>query len=347
MNRWSVACLIALLTLPVSHAEEARPLKPGEAVEYRDRAFFPRRWQERKLSTRLFPWEGDKVVFLTTKDDLDGEVMARFVGRLDAGWKRYADLVGKSPRPFKLVAGKPSIAAVPDAELTCGYGCGHVGATGIEVGGFYASDYPLVRKQPDAFPHYYFYEMGRNYYVFGDRHSLFVTGYAVFLRYVCMDALGCDDPDDATRKVIEECEERYAASDLPFLKAFTTLDGLDEKAPRLKDPGPSDQPVLYAAAMLKLRQDHGGDAWVKRFLAALHRCPEVKPETKEKALRQSLNWLVAASTAAKKDLTPVFAGRWRMPLPDATRKALQAVDWAKADLDPAGVISQVPAKPAK
>ena len=44
-------------------------------------------------------------------------------------------------------------------------------------------------------PHYVFYEMGRNYYTFGDRHSCFITGFAVFMRYVCMDALKCEDTD--------------------------------------------------------------------------------------------------------------------------------------------------------
>jgi len=352
MNRWLAGSLLVLPLIQFSHAEEAKPLKPGEAVDYGKMAFYPERWKKQKAAGKLYPWQGKEVVLLTTKDDLDGEVMARFVGRLDGGWKLYADLVGKPPRPFKLVAGKPSIAAVPDASLTCGIGCGYIGATGIEVGGFHASDYPLVKKSLKAFPHYYFYEMGRNYYVFGDRHSLFTTGLAVFMRYVCMDALKCDDPDAATRRVIERAEQGHADSKMPFLKAFTTLDGLGEKDPRLvgkdgKPIHPSDQPVLYAAAMLKLRKDQGGDAWVKRFFAALHRCPEVKPDTKEKALRQSLNWLVSASIAAKKDLAPVFCDRWRMPLPDAARKALKAVDWAKADLDPAEVIKSLPAEPAK
>jgi hypothetical protein len=238
---------------------------------------------------------------------------------------------------------------VPAADLTCGYGCGYIGATGIEVAGFYGSDYPLVRKQPEAFPHYYFYEMGRNFYVFGDRHSLFITGFAVFMRYVCMDALKCGDPDEATRKVIERCEQGYADSDLPFLKALTTLGGLGEKDARLKDGAgraiqPSDQPVMYAAAMLKLRKEHGGDAWVRRFCAHLLKCPEVKPDTQDGALRQSLNWLVAASGAAGKDLSGVFAERWRLPLGKATRKVLQAVDWSRADLDVAGVIRKLPAE---
>lgn len=326
---------------------DKKQLKPGEAIEYRDLAFYPKRWEERKLSTRLVPWEGQRIVLLTTKADLNARTMTLFVDRLDAGWKVYADLVGQAPRLFKHLREKPTIAAVPDAGLTCGHGCGYIGATGIEVGGFYATDYPLAKKNAKAFPHYYFYEMGRNYYVFGDRHSLFITGYAVFMRYVCMDALQCEDPDAGTRKVIEQCEEQYAASDLSFLKAFTTLDGLDEKAARLKDRDgktihPSDQPVLHAAAMLKLRKDHGGDEWVKRFFATLQKCPAVKPDTKERALKQSMNWLVAASIAARKDLSPVFVARWRMPLNEKTQKALKAVDWSKVALDPADVIKSLP-----
>jgi len=325
-----------------------RIAKPGQAVDYRSQAFFPKRWEERKVSTKLFPWQGQQIVFLTTHADLDGKIMNRFLERLDAGWKLYADLVGRSPRPFKQIGGKPIIAAVPDAGLTCGLGCGYIGATGIEVANFYGSDLAVVTKNSKAFPHYYFYEMGRNYYVFGDRHSLFITGYAVFMRYVCMDALGCEDPDARTRKVIEECEERYAASDIPFLKAFTTLDGLDEKAPRLKNKDnrpihPSDQPVLYAAAMLSLRKQYGGDEWVKRFFAALLKCPEVKPTNNDQALRQALNWLVAASVAARKDLSGIFVERWRLPLDKAARKALAEVDWTRPGLDPAEVIRKVSA----
>jgi hypothetical protein len=349
MNRW-LAVYVVLLSCAYGAPRAAdgdKELKPGPAVDYGKLAFYPKRWTDRRLSTRLVPWRGSQVVLLTAKADLDGKTMARFVDRLDGGWKLYADLVGRSPKTFRQVGGKPSIAAVPDAALTCGLGCGFIGLTGIEVAGFYASDYALVYKQPDAFPHYYFYEMGRNYYLFADRHSLFITGYAVFMRYVCMDALKCDDPDVAMRKVIEQAEQGYADSKLSFVKAFTTLGGLGEKDPRLKGKDgrpiyPSDQPVLYAAAMLKLRKDHGGDVWVKRFLAALARCPEVKPATKQRALRQSLNWLVAASAAARKDLTGVFVDRWRLPLADATRKALEAVDWSRAELDIAQVIKKLP-----
>ena len=101
---------------------------------------------------------------------------------------------------------------------------------------------------------------------------------------------------------------------------------------------PSDQPVMYATAMLKLRKDHGGDAWVAKFFRHLQQCPEISPDTEAHALAQSLNWLVAASCAAGKDLTPVFVDRWRMPLDPATRETLHKVDWASPGLDAAQVI---------
>jgi hypothetical protein len=347
-RRRTWAAILTCLSVSLAPRASGQEIKPGARIDYKALAFDPKKWEERKLDTRLVPWEGKHLVFLTTGPDFNPKMMGRFLSRLEAGWNVYADLVGQSPRPFTQLNGKPTIAAVPDAALTCGYGCGYIGATGIEVAGFYATDYPLAARAPKAFSHYYFYEMGRNYYLFGDRHSLYITGYAVFMRYVCMDALKCDDPDANTRRVIEACEPLYAASDLPFLKGFTnTLDGLGEKNHRLRDRTgqpvvPSDQPVIYAAAMLKLRKDYGGNAWVKRFFAALAKCPEVKPDTKEGALRQSLNWLVAASAAARKDLTPVFVGRWRFPLARRTQDALKQVDWSNPDLDPAKVIASLP-----
>lgn len=326
-----------------ANAVAPKPPAPGRAIDYGPMAFFPNRWKEQEHSTQLFPWEGKQVVLLTTKKDLDPKVIEVFLDRLDGGWKYYADMVGQSPRPGKLLKNKPTIAVVPDGRLTCGYGCGLVGATGIEVAGFDGSDYPLVVKNPKAFPHYYFYEMGRNYFVFGDRHSAFTTGYAVFMRYCCMDALKCEDAEAKVRDQIEQAEGHYAKSNMPFLQAFTTQGGLDEKVPRLKDMvGPSDQPVMYASAMLKLRNDYGGDGWVKRFCRQLATCPEVKSDTPEGALYQSVMWLAAASVAASEDLTPLFVDRWRLPVGEKTRKALKQIEWKAQELTAITVLQSLP-----
>ncbi len=325
-----------------------RAIKPGAAIDYKPLAFDPQKWTEKSIDTNLVPWEGERVVLLTTSPKFSPVVMTRFVERLDAGWETYEKLIGRSPNLFKHLNRKPTIAAIPDAGLTCGYGCGFIGSTGIEVAGFYQNDYALVNANPDAFAHYYFYEMGRNFYLFEDRHSLFITGYAVFMRYVCMDALNCQDPDVQTRAMIESCEQAFADSDISFLSGFTNLeDGRNEKAHRLTDRQgnpitPSDQPVIYAAAMLKLRRDYGGDDWVKKFFSVLMKCPPVKADTREGALKQSVNWLVAASAAAGQDLTPVFVQRWHMPLSQTTQDALARVDWKSAKTNPSALIGRLP-----
>ncbi len=314
--------------------------KAGKAVDFLTLAEYPELWREKKVSPWMYPWMGKNIVFFTTTTQLDPRIIGIFLKRLDDAWKLYADLTGTHPTPYKLYKDMPTIAAVPDDGLNCGAGCSYVGATGMELCLFYSYDYPMVVKDNKAFAHYYFYEMGRNYYTFGDRHSLFVTGYAVFMRYVCMDTLKCVDPDIATRKTIEACEEDYSKSDLPFLKAFTTLEGLDEKTPRL-DIQPSDQPCMYATVMLKLYRENGKNAWLKRFFAALLQCPEVKPSTPNNALKQCTNWLIAVNAAAKKDLTSLFVKRWRMPLLVAASERLAKVDWADPKLDVASLCEKI------
>ncbi len=342
-------CLGLLLsTIGLMDAACANPpeASPGPAIDYLPIAFYPERWKEQGQDAMLYPWQGKRIVFLTAKNDLDRQVMGVFLDRLDGAWQFYEEIMGRSPRRFKQLKGQPTIAAVPDAKLTCGYGCGFVGVTGIEVSAFDRVDFPLVKKNPKAFPHYYFYEMGRNFFLFGHRHSSFTTGFAVFMRYAAMDALKCEDPDAATRRQIEQAIDHYAKTDLAFLQGFTLQGGMDEKAPRLGGvPGPSDQPVIYASAMLKLRRELGGDEWVKRCYRELLRCPEVNPNSPQAALRQSLMWLVAASVAARKDLSPIFVDEWRFPMGEQTRQAMSKIPWDRVDLSAPAVLDKLPRDP--
>lgn len=329
---------------PIDSMDQA-VLKPGAPVDYAELAFEPSRWKEGGIDTEMVPWEGKHIVFLTTKAPLEAATVARFVGRMDAGWELYANLTGRSPSPHKELRGKPVIAAVPDAGLTCGYGCGFVGLTGIELAGFYADDYPLVAKSPGAYPHYVFYEMGRNFYTFGDRHSAFVTGFAVFMRYVCMDALGCEDPDRGTRETIEKAEAFHAKDpELTFLRAFTTFDGYDEKRDRIRGLSPTDQPVMYASAMLKLHRECGKEAWLKRFFSLLAECPEARPRSRRAGLRQSFHWYLCASMAAGRDLSAIFCDRWRLPLSAKAREAAAGVQWSRKGLKLSEVLAAVPAE---
>jgi len=344
--------LFSIASASLSNAAELAELKPGAPVDYAPLAFDPETWKAKGQSTLLLPWAGSNVVFLTIPGEYDGRLMARWVGALDGGWALYADLTGRKPEPLKQLAGKPTIAAVPNADFTCGAGCGFVGASGVELAMFYDSNYPALKRDSEAIPHYIFYEIGRNFYTFGDRHSCFTTGFAVFMRYVCMDTLKCHDDDRPTRKVIDEAEARVKRSDLPFLRTFTNADGLDEKAPRLKDASenpiqPSDQPVTYASAMLRLWRENGGNDWLRRFFRALAECPVAPPNTRDGARQQCWNWYLAASLAARRDLSAVFVDDWRMPLSAEARKALAAVDWKQPELTSGTVTRQVKAASAK
>lgn len=320
----------------VSQCEDAAPLKPGPKFDYSKLAFQPKSWEERKLSLELTPWTGRNVIFLTTDDTLDPALMGIWVSRLDAGWDLYADLTSRKPSAFKEYNGKATIAAVPGYELTCGAGCGYIGATGIELAMFYDHNYAELKAHPRSMPHYVFYEMGRNFYTFGGRHSCYITGFAVFMRYVCMDDLKCEDRDTQTRETIEKLEPLFTSSDLGFLDLFSML-GAGEKVSRIKDASgkvlePSDQPCRYTSAMMRLRRENGGNAWLKRFFRELGTCPESNPDTEAGALSQGWYWLLCSSVAAQKDLSPVFAGDWKLTLTETTRAALGKLDWKKSGL---------------
>jgi len=329
MKQFVVVCISVFVGLQSSLAYGQ--IEP-KATDYAKLAFYPNRWIQNQVPFEMHAWHGKHVVLLTKSQDYDRKLMQQFVNRLDDGWSIYAELIGKTPSSFRAIEEHATICALPRPDLSCGYGCGYVGATGIEVAGFYNNDWPAFEKNSAVFSHYYFYELGRNFYVFEDRHSLFTTGYAVFMRYVCMDGMKCEDPDLATRQTIERCEEVYANSNIAFLDAFTNLTN-GEKGNRLKDPttgpmiAPSDQPVMY-----------GGDEWVKRFFLHLHQCPQVQATTEATALKQAMNWLVCASAAAEEDLSPVFSDRWRMPLNAAQREILRTTKWKDHDLKVSNVV---------
>jgi hypothetical protein len=323
-----------------SHQGETNQLtsiKPGATVDYAELAFESARWKERDLETKMESWMGNEVAFLALPSNLDPAVMVHYVNALDRGWELYREITGKSPQPNKLFKKKPVIAAIPSPELTCGVGCGQIGSTGIELAKFYDVDYPALVRDPLAIPHYTFYEMGRNYYTFDDRHSLFFTGFAVLMRYICMDTLGYKDEDTQTRMAIEEAEKHFKDSEFNFLDIFTTLGPAQLTGNRIKDDtgsllNPSDIPCVYASAMLRLHRENGGNQWLSRFFRELENTPQVKVDSPDAALLQCWNWFLSASVAARKDLSPVFADEWKFPLSQTAREELQKINWEEKSL---------------
>lgn len=309
-------------------------LKPEDPFEYHEIAFYPDRWIEHKVTAPMLPWVGEEIVLITPDNQQDATAVTSLVKQLDAGWSLYRELIGQKPRDLKVYAGKPIIAGMPAGNLTCGYGCGYIGATGIEMTNM---DKHLagVGKDPLNVPHAYFYEMGRNYFVFGDRHACFTTGFAVFMRYVCTDTLKLNDGDKRTRQIINEAIDRFEKNDMSFLEAMTNEDAQGEKGDRLKDENgnrisPTDQPVMVASLMLHLREKFGGNDFVKTFYHEMLTCPSIPAVDLETAKQQCLSWLVCASVAAKTDLTGDFTKKWKLALDEKTITALNKIDWKTA-----------------
>jgi len=287
-------------------------------------------------------WNGQHVTFLTLDDNLQKDIMISLVQKLDRGWETYREIVGTEPKLFKHHDGKPTLAAVPNPSFTCGAGCGYLGTTGIELALFYSRDYANLKKNPEACPHYMFYEMGRNFYVFRESHSYFATGFAVFMRYICMDSSGSFDVEPELRNRIETLEANINHPDLnmSFLEIFTSK-GDSKRGIEPHRNLISDQNSMYASVMLHLRKNHGGDEWVKRFYHVL-KTAEAFPMTEtHAAYRQSLNWLVAASIASGQNLAPLFIERYKFPLNHADRKTLAHIQWEQPDLKVKTVLNRL------
>jgi hypothetical protein len=318
-------------------------IEPGPLVEYVP--FDPAAWAAGGFSTQFYPWKGQEIAFLTITDDLDPELMTQFVGNLDGGWALYKDFTGRSPSPFKMVDGLPTIAAIHINAPNCGAGCGFIGATGIQAGGFYESVYPALSTMPNQVPHLYFYEMGRNFYTFGDKHESFITGFAVFMRYVCIDKLDVYDAEPNERTKINNAINVYKNGSYSFLRTFTNGYGLTEKMERV--PG-CDQPVMYASMMLKLWKQFG-DEWLRKFYREVMTCPGGSSGTEEGARKNALALFASASCAAGQDLSSIFVDEWRMILTANERAYLDGVNWSSPTLNAGkvvqGMLSSAPPVP--
>ena len=318
-------------------------IKPENGVDYKP--FDPKKWEEKGISTEMTAWNGENIAFLTLDDTIDPELITRLVRFMDQGWEKYAEIIPRKPRIFKNHKGLPAIAAVPEG-VTCGAGCGYVGSTGIELALFYQRDLDILKKHPDSCPHYIFYEMGRNFYVYGDRHSYFATGFAVFMRYVCMDAVGCKDVELKFREILEGHEANIKnAEQLSFLEIFTNQ-GDKARSQHARKLGLSDsQNSNYASVMLHLRKQYGGDEWVKKFYTVLDTAGSYPVGAEDSPYLQSLSWLVTASIAAGEDLTPLFVERYRFPMPEEDRAKMAKVNWKKKKLRVDKIVSGLGTKP--
>ena len=143
------------------------------------------------------PWVGKNVAVLVPKSksaSLAPKTMTKMIDALDSAWAEYQHVTGQSPSQYITYDKRDSIAVVPQ---TCGAACSYIGATGTEIEPSYFQTLYNGIANKNQYDQPLFYEFGRNFWFYGNSlapsttyGSTATTGYAVFMRFRSMDAVG-------------------------------------------------------------------------------------------------------------------------------------------------------------
>ena len=268
------------------------------------------------LNLTLYPYQGEHVALLVPSPTLDASVLAQIAAAFDAAYGFYADATGQEPIPYRHLNGKTTIAVVPSTCGGMGAGCAYLGFTGIEITN---SSFDILYtgvSERNEYDQVVFYELGRNFWFYGDaledhgpdNSGAITTGYAVFMRFMAMDAAGVTPgPFNQWefayfRAEVEGLLDRYLAD--PSLNWNNTLRaGVAPSNPI--GLGATD---LFASFLFELRSRYGGS-----FVAALwHEAAGLSAaQTTQHAVD---NFVATASAAAGEDLTALFRDEWRWPV---------------------------------
>lgn len=265
----------------------------------------------------LYPYTGRNVALLVPSPDLDKATLGRIVEAFDAAYDYYRRATGREPQLYYQYEGLSTIAVVPD---TYGGGTGYLGATGIELmdnAGYSAWDilYEGVLNR-NQFDQVTFYEFGRNFWFYGDEiehkgrlenGGSLTTGYAVFMRFMAMDAAGVTPGPfngisfDYFRSEVEGMLQRYLRDESLTWNNTLYADG-GGRAPF--NPIGLGNTDLFASFLFELR-DLYGDTFIYRLWREVESRPAAG--TSQEAAD---NFFLAASAAARRNLHVLFAS-WR------------------------------------
>lgn len=223
-----------------------------------------------------------------------------------------------------------------EVDETCGAACGYLGATGIELtSGCFTDLYGGWQKGKtiDQAPPY---EFGRNFWFYSPQLAYqkpvsdrsVVTGYAVFMRMVALEAAKAtlgpfrDISGAEFRALMESLVDLYEADQSLNWENTLRVDVAPENSLGLNGTD------LFASFCLRLMRDHGGRDFVRRLWTAVGKLPAAA-STGEAVD----HFVIAASAAARKDLSAQFADRWRWPVSPEGREAAVAAAAAKTRRD--------------
>jgi hypothetical protein len=283
-------------------------------------------------SLSLYAWEGAQTVLQSRRWDLDNTAVGRILDATDSAYLYYQGATGFTPPLAKSYNGKTTISDVPS---TCGAGCAYLGATGIEIQNYYFDLLYNGVRDDNEFDQVVFYEFGRNFWHLGpqieylgsDNHGAITTGFAVFMRFMAMDAAGVNGgpfgswtfPEFRTR--VEEMIDLYLAD-----PTQTWSNTLRVGQPQANNPSGLGATDLFASFLFRLCRDYGGDAFVQQVWRECAARPAAT--TTQEAVD---NFFLASCAAAHVNLKDLFIGTWRWPISEAAVNGVPSLAVGEGD----------------
>lgn len=262
-----------------------------------------------------YAWRGKKMILLSESGALNRTIMQKWVDGLDAAYDYYTKCTGREPDRYSTIDGLCTLADVPS---TCGAGCGWVGGTGIEFQHDYFTGAYNELMTNGKFYDLNFYEMGRNFWFYGNKISMgdgdpTCTGYAIFMRTAVPENIGLDAEDDADIAVRNQFDI-YMKNGHTFENTIHVNQGVSW--------GPTD---LFASFCLKLYDTYG-----KEFLENVWRYVGNRPDASNETEAVD-NFIIACSQAVRKNLCDTFE-HWRWPVSDEARFVVESFGFESAGI---------------
>ena len=304
----------------------------------------------------LYPYEGTHIAFLLPATDTNGsyydpDVIADLVSTFDGVYDFYQQATNRVPSPRYVYNGKLSIGIVPSTCGGIGSGCGYLGETGIELTKpTFETLYNGVRDN-DEYDQALFYEFGRNFWFYSpelgyqapDESGSIVTGYAVFMRFMAMDAVGVtpgpfNGNDFALfRSNVEDLLDIYIAD--PTQTWSNTL-RVDEAPDNPMGLGASD---LFSSFLMELVNVYG-DPFLQQIWQEVDQRPNAG--TTQDAVD---NFIIASSITAGENLANLFVNEWKWPLSASAETELENLFGepplvAPTPIGPMGTVTEAPVR---
>jgi len=268
---------------------------------------------------QMLLYEGKKVNLLIPDTLIhDDETLTKMVFALDSVWQFYLDMTKVSPAPHGPWGSKGYCAIVGN---TCGYGCGMVGACGIEVGwsdweNFY---YNVKYFNNFAILKVLYYEFGRNFYNNDISRTLSVNPFWIPEPFANMGYLNAIYHLDLYLKDQYENEVAYKfdlvhrANEFILDTAVMSINEVYEKALYPDEHGNINfKPFFNSGLLEKLSNDYG-EQFIMNFYSELYKLPNHNNNIVE----AFSNFCIATGKALNKNMKPFFRDAYKMPLNNA------------------------------